>query len=384
MFFPVRTDRALRHTPWVNYTLVAVNVLVHLWALQPTAQPWRELFILDPQTPATWHGFPFQYLTYHFLHADWMHLIGNMIFLYVFGNSVEDRLGKLGYLCFYLAGGVLAGLGHAMLEINPVLGASGAVCAVTGAYLALFPLTQVTIVYWFIFIGAFEVSSFYLILFQIAQNLFMHLAGAGGVAYMAHLAGYAFGLLIAMLLLWTRILSREPYDLLAVWERRRRRQALASLTKQGYSPWAGGKAAEPGGEIKAEQPVSPEQQKIMEQRSRVTAAIAAHDLPGAVQRYRELWQLDGEQVMGVQDQLDLANQLTSQGAYAEAAKAYELFLKVYSRSTQTEQVELILGLIHTRYLPKPERAKELLQKAKPRLTDAQQVALAEQLLAELG
>ncbi|NJL32188.1 MAG: rhomboid family intramembrane serine protease, partial [Phycisphaerales bacterium] len=103
-----------------------------------------------------------------------------MLFLYVFGNSVEDRLGKAGYLCFYLAGGVLAGLGHAVLDPNPVIGASGAVSAVTGAYLALFPLTNVTIFYWFIFFGVFEVPSFYLIVFQIVQNMLFQAAGLTG------------------------------------------------------------------------------------------------------------------------------------------------------------------------------------------------------------
>ena len=384
MFFPIRTDRSLRHTPWVNYTLVAVNVMIHMLAIQPASPTWVEALILQPQSPATWHGIPYPYLTYQFLHADWMHLLGNMLFLYVFGNSVEDRLGKLGYLCFYLAGGVLAGLGHALLEPNPVLGASGAVCAVTGAYLALFPLTNVTIVYWFIFIGAFEISSFYLILFQIAQNLFMQLAGSGGVAYMAHLAGYAFGLVIAMLLLWTRILSREPYDLLAVWERRRRRQALASLTRQGYSPWAGSKAGGPvPAQVQSEAPPTPREQEIMAIRSQINAAIAAHDLPAAVQLYRKLWEIDHQQVMGRQEQLDLANQLTSAGDHAQAARAYELFLKFYGRTAEVEQVQLILGLIYTRYLPQPQRARELLEKAKLRLQDPQQSALANQLLAEL-
>ncbi|NJL32187.1 MAG: hypothetical protein HC898_11520 [Phycisphaerales bacterium] len=189
---------------------------------------------------------------------------------------------------------------------------------------------------------------------------------------------------MAMLLLAARILSREPYDMLAVWERRRRRQALASLTSKGYSPWMGGKA---GGkipeEVKAEQPVDARQQAIMDVRSKVNAAISAHDLPTAVQQYRQLWELDDQQVMGQQEQLDLANQLTSEGEYSQASKAYELFLKVYGRSPQVEQVELILGLIYTRYLPQHPRARELLLKAQPRLQDKQQLILVEQLLAEL-
>ncbi|MEE9211062.1 MAG: rhomboid family intramembrane serine protease, partial [Phycisphaeraceae bacterium] len=206
MFFPIRTDRRLAHTPWVNYTLIAVNVLVFILqiALSSPGRPqWFGHGLLDPEAPSL-----HQFITYQFLHGSWEHLLGNMLFLYVFGNSVEDRLGKIGYLGFYLAGGVIAGFGHALLETTPVLGASGAICAVTGAYLALFPLSGVTIFYWFVFyVGTFEVSGIVLICFQIAQDLLFQLAGRGGVAYMAHLAGYAYGLLIGMGLLWCRLLA---------------------------------------------------------------------------------------------------------------------------------------------------------------------------------
>src|SRR5690606_30503901 len=99
-------------------------------------------YYLNPRAPEL-----HQFLSYQFLHASWLHLLGNMLFLYVFGNSVEDRLGRAAYLLFYLAGGVMAGVGHAWLEAAPVLGASGAVAGVTGAFLALFPLSNITVVY---------------------------------------------------------------------------------------------------------------------------------------------------------------------------------------------------------------------------------------------
>src|SRR5690606_9644203 len=101
------------------------------------------------------------------------HLFFNMLFLWVFGNEVEERLGKVGYLAFYLAGGVLAGLAHALpADAGPILGASGAVAGVTGAYLALFPMTDITIILFFF--GAFEVRSIALILFKIAQDAVFH------------------------------------------------------------------------------------------------------------------------------------------------------------------------------------------------------------------
>ena len=90
-------------------------------------QPVKDLLALNPQDPHLW-----QYLTYPFLHENWLHILGNMLFLYIFGNNINDRMGHLGYLAFYLAGGIVAGMGHAAFDQSPVIGASGAVAAVTG------------------------------------------------------------------------------------------------------------------------------------------------------------------------------------------------------------------------------------------------------------
>ncbi len=383
MFFPVRTDRRLQHTPWVNYGLIAANTLIFIMTQAGIQGTAYDRFLLQPTEPDVWFGLPYQFITYQFLHADWMHLLGNMLFLYVFGNSVEDRLGKVGYLSFYLAGGVLAGLGHAMLDANPVLGASGAVAAVTGAYLALFPMSNVTIIYWFIFIGAFEISSIYLILFQIAQNIFFQLRGGGGVAYAAHLAGYLYGFLVGMSLLWSRLLPREPYDMLSMIEQRRRRAKFTALTRGGFQPWEAGKSgasSHAGGEAPK---LTAEQQRLAEMRSGVSAALADHNMPVAAGAYVKLLELDSKQVMNQQQQLDIANQLASDGQYDAAARAYELFLSTYGKYAQREQIELMLGLIYARYLSRGQRALELLRNALPRLHDDSQKQLAQRMLTEI-
>jgi len=400
MFFPIRTDRRLDTTPWVNYALIAANVLIFFWLREDIFRSSYAMRELGPGSPVSLDQimarFPviqyylrpgepklYQFLTYGFLHADLMHLIGNMIFLFIFGNGVEDRLGKLGYFFFYLAGAVLAGVGHLATSDAPVLGASGAVAAVTGAYLALFPLSNVTIVYWFFFIGAFEVSSMLLILFRVAQDAVFQVLGIGNVAYMAHLAGYAFGFAAGMLLLLGRLLPREPYDMLALIEHRRRRQQFRKLTdKGGYSPWESGK---PARRAKAEPPAdvtTPEQKALMDRRARISAALAAHDLPTAARRYVELIEDHPDQVMSQQAQLDIANQLMADGWYDKAAAAYELFLKTYPAYRQKQQVQLILGLIHARYLDQPDRAKALLNEAMPKL-EGEEKTLAESALAEL-
>jgi membrane associated rhomboid family serine protease len=380
MFIPLRTDRSLRHTPWVNYALILVNVICFI-AINPDRSPelTRDL-MLWPVAPQL-----HQFITYQFMHADWMHLLGNMLFLYVFGNSLEDRLGKIGYLAFYLAGGVIAGLGFAMLENNPVLGASGSVAAVTGAFLALFPMTNVTLLFFFIFISTFQVSSMLLILFQIGQDLLMYMINRdGGVAYLAHISGYAFGFLVGMGLLWLRLLAREPYDLLSMLEQRRRRAQFRSMTSKGYHPWDhAGSRYQPG---RAEPVQLTEKElQIMDIRSRISQAAANHDFTTASQLYKQLIAVDPDQVMPPRLQLDIANHMTAHGDHAYAAGAYELYLNTFKDNPHDrEQVELMLGLIYARYLNRWQRAKELLTSAGARTTDPNLKALVQQTLADIS
>ncbi len=376
MIFPIRTDRQLRHTPWVNISLIAVNTIVFAMTVQGAVDVDR--FMLDPTSPRLVH-----YVGYQFLHGSLMHLLGNMLFLYVFGNSVEDRLGKVAYLAFYLSGGVIAGLGHGLVNDVPVLGASGSVAAVTGAYLALFPLSNVTLVYWYFFIGSFELPSMILILFKVGLDLVYQLAGMGGVAYLAHLSGYVCGFAVGMCLLWSRLLSREPYDLLTLLEQRRRRAKFKALTRSGYQPWEGGGSG-PTAKAGADAPSSAEQEQTMRLREKVVDDLNRYDLSSAADRYVELVQTDPNQVMSQQHQLDLANQLMVTERYDLAAGAYESFLSTYGSYAQHEQVELILALIYVRYLDRGQRARELVNRAMPRLHDPHQKKLAQEILDELG
>jgi membrane associated rhomboid family serine protease len=182
MIIPVRTDSPLRSTPWVNWLLIASNIVVFL--LQQSHLNDRHgnpPGMLDPGNLKL-----YAYFSYAFLHADAWHIAGNMLFLYIFGNNVNDKMGNFGYLAFYLAGGVFAGMMHVMTSNNPVLGASGAVAAVTGAYLVLLPRSNITIFYLFIFIGTFEIASMYFILFSFAWDLINSFARETNVAHYAH------------------------------------------------------------------------------------------------------------------------------------------------------------------------------------------------------
>ncbi|MEO1236837.1 MAG: rhomboid family intramembrane serine protease [Planctomycetota bacterium] len=419
MFFPIRTDRRLKRTPWVNYTLIALNVAVYAFTWQSTQEfgilgerafSLEEIFERSPGV-ALWLWPPdsdirlYQFITYQFLHSGPepapffgillpTHLLFNMLFLYVFGNAVEDQMGKAGYLGFYLAGGVLAGLAHTLTGGGPVLGASGSVAAVTGAYLALFPLSNVTIAYWIIvFIGSFVVSSMVLILFRVVLDIVFQFTGYGQTAYVAHLGGYLYGFVIGMGLLMTRLLPREPYDMLSLIEQKRRRAQFRKLDAQGKAGWdhapakdtARGESASirRGPATQTLNPLDPEDTELMQKRSEVSAAAADHDLPRAADRYARLLQDHPDAVMAQQLQLDLANQLMSDGRYDTAARAYELFLGTYRDYNQKPQVQLILGLIYARYFRQPDRARELLTDVRDRLDDGER-RLAEQALEEIA
>jgi len=118
----------------VNISLIAASTLLFV-SIRLGTESWIEfadtnLALRSPRSDGPYHIW--QFITYQFMHGDWMHLVGNMLFLWVFGNAVEDRFGHVGYAAFYLIGGIAAGVGHVLDTNAPVIGASGSVAAVTG------------------------------------------------------------------------------------------------------------------------------------------------------------------------------------------------------------------------------------------------------------
>ncbi len=367
MLIPIRTDSPLRHTPWMNWGIIGANVL--MFALQQVfaRHLWR--LHLNPSDPGL-----ATFLSYAFLHANLLHLASNMVFLYIFGNNVNDKLGHIGYLGFYLAGAVFAGVGYTVAEMQggrmiPVVGASGAVAAVTGAYLVLFPRSHVTVIYMLFFIGSIEIPSMWFIGLFFVQDLILNSSGQTGVAHMAHLAGTVFGFAVCSGMLAAHLLPRDQFDIVALVQRWNRRRQYREMVSKGFDPFEYWQDKLPG-------PVSLQQEKIQEIRGKITDAIAQHDHTTAAQHYLQLRTIDAQQVLARQAQLDVANQLASQQLYTEAAEAYELFLASYKNFEQIEQVELMLGLIYARYLTRYDKAKEYLLRALARLRADRQIQLA--------
>jgi len=230
VFIPLGTDRPLRRPTRVTPLLIGVNILVFIaiLAVRRNADPadferlWLAL-ALDPHAARPW-----AFITYAFLHdhSGFLHIAGNMLFLWVFGPPVEDRLGRIGFLLFYLAAGAAAGGTHVLFDHARVVGASGAVAGVTGAFLVLFPRTHIKTFILFFYIGVLDIPAVWFIGFAIARD-FLFSGAADGVARLAHLGGYAWGLGVAMLLLATHLLKREPmFDLLSVARHAKRRSEM--------------------------------------------------------------------------------------------------------------------------------------------------------------
>ncbi|MCK4850100.1 MAG: rhomboid family intramembrane serine protease [Phycisphaerae bacterium] len=340
MLFPIRTNMPLRSSPVVNYLLLVANIAIFLTSLHKGRAVIPNAYALQASYPQL-----HQFLTHAFLHANWQHLAGNMLFLYIFGNNINDRLGNVGYLAFYLAAAFFAGLGHVYMEQTPAVGASGAIAAVTGLYLILLARTRVTILYWIFFIGTFEVTAFLWIFLSFSKDLYYGLYGPPmQIAYSAHVAGYLFGFGIGLLLLLFRLVRRSNYDLLSFFSRAAYRFSVA-------------------GAPAVKRDFTPRQQQVLSLRQEILDSLDAHDMPKAVELYLQLQGSDPEQVLPAQAQLDLANQLMAQADYQNAARAYELFLKSYPTYGQLAQVQLMLGLVYTRYLDQPSLAREHLTNA---------------------
>lgn len=224
---PIRDEIQSHRTPFVNYALILINVVVFLltYVLNTNPEGVYSQFAFFPNEirQGLDLGDVRNILTSMFMHAGWVHLLGNMLYLWIFGDNIEDRLGHTNYLIFYLAGGVFAAFAHYLTNPTstiPTVGASGAIAAVLGAYLVFYPNSRV---YTFIPIGFFIrlrlvpaviVLSLWFILQLFSGVGSLGLGDQGGTAYWAHIGGFVFGLLLGLLF---RNRGREPMPAPPSW-----------------------------------------------------------------------------------------------------------------------------------------------------------------------
>jgi membrane associated rhomboid family serine protease len=215
----------------VTWVIILLNGIIFLYEISIPKDILQQLFYLFGLVPArysypSWavvQGLPFDhylsFVTAMFLHAGWLHIIGNMWFLYVFGGTVEDRLGHVRFLFFYLLAGLGASLIYFLIDIHsriPEFGASGAIAGVMGAYIVLFPRARIfTMILIFFFPFFVELSAFFYIGYWFLIQLFAGTisfaaqATQGGVAWWAHVGGFVAG--IVLVLLFRRHAHRKSY-----------------------------------------------------------------------------------------------------------------------------------------------------------------------------
>ncbi|WP_187432375.1 hypothetical protein ROLI_014720 [Roseobacter fucihabitans] len=212
--FPIRDHNPSGRTPYVTYALMAANIVVFL-SYVGIMQDARLIYAfwadwaLIPARLDQGQGF-YTVFSSMFLHGGWMHLIGNMLFLFIFGDNIEDEMGHVRYGVFYLIAGAAAGYVQyitAPTSMVPVVGASGAIAGVMGAYLLLFPKAKVDILFIFIvFFRILPIPAWIMLAVWFALQFIGGIGSdpdAGGVAYWAHAGGFVAGLLLATPL-WVR------------------------------------------------------------------------------------------------------------------------------------------------------------------------------------
>jgi len=223
---PLRDNNPTKLTPYVTYGLIAANIIIFIYELTLAPQQLNGFFHLAALVPreltASFEGIPLNQpvpewttlITSQFVHGGFLHVAGNMLFLWIFGNNVEDRLGHFKYLFFYLACGVLAALTQWYFSESsgiPSLGASGAIAGVMGAYILRFPRAEIaTLIPLGFFFPIVQIPAFYFLGFWFIQQAFYGVASLeaptnigmenGGIAYWAHAGGFVFGAILGPLL----------------------------------------------------------------------------------------------------------------------------------------------------------------------------------------
>jgi membrane associated rhomboid family serine protease len=200
MLFPVRVTQRSYSRPVVTVTLIVFNVMVFLHEFALDHYSLNYFVSLYSLRPAYFHLSTL--ITHMFLHAGWIHLLGNMLFLWVFGENVEDILGHWKFLAFYLLCGVAAaGVQMAANPLSrvPMVGASGAIAGVMGAYLVKFPRSRVEMVFFAILLFHFEMPAWFMLAYWFALQVLGSVSGmteasAGGVAFFAHVGGFLAGI----------------------------------------------------------------------------------------------------------------------------------------------------------------------------------------------
>jgi membrane associated rhomboid family serine protease len=288
MFFPYRVDVPMARWPIANFVLIGITVLISFamflplseWAgdndpvppevaealrtagIEPVAPPQSsavDFFLLQPNN----FRFP-QLVGSLFIHAGLFHLLGNMLFLFVFGNAVNAKIGHASYIALYLGIGIMESIVWLMIGPgNPILGASGAIMGIVGVYLFLYPLNEVSVGYLltFYYRGVFQISGMWLIAIYVAFDIWgLATTNNGGIGYLAHVAGFCVGAAVTWLLLKYHVVEMDAQEksLLQVWGLMPHHEDVPKPAPRPKAPMG---AARPAGTAPAMRPPPPPRPK---------------------------------------------------------------------------------------------------------------------------
>ena len=367
---PLGTDRITRKTP-TTITIIVLNIAIFLLIslglnAQSTATASKAAEI--EQFGVFYPGLqmvlthPWTLVTYAFLHdpSGLSHVAFNMLFLWIFGRAVEDRLGSIWFAVFYIAGAIVAALGQSLISPAPMIGASGAVAAATGAFAALCPRSRVRVLFFFTII---EIPGIVLVLIFVGLDLFGQLGQSvsstsrGGIAYSAHLFGYAFGMLTMLALLGSGILKRTEFDLFFIMKQMKRRREMRAAVNQSRSPWV----------------------KDVSTLSVATPQASTDVLRAGTPMRRQLSDADAKR------ELHDAGTRWSRGEFSAAANAWERFAQRFPSHPDSDGALLLAAVTHARKLNDPTRARELAQRLVDRVPAAtiETLAQTKDLLKEI-
>lgn len=377
---PLGTDRPLHRRPVVTPALIAINVgvffamaVMGLRGADGVENLWQAGQV--GRYDADWYRF----ITSAFLHAGFMHIAGNMLFLWVFGPPVEDRLGRWWFLLFYVGAAVVSALVHIAADPVPAIGASGAIAGVAGAFLVLFPKVRIRTLMIFIIIGLVMIPSWFFVGLKIAFDLFAEGFSQDNVANMAHLGGYAYGIVVAWILLWTKVLTSEPYDMMTMLRQRQRRRQIRAAVDEAAR---GG----PRQATRVSKP-DPESEELAERRAKVSGLVAEDKLDEATEAYRLLVDAFAHRphagTLSRDAQLKLIGHLLGAGDRKLAARGLEGFIGTYPSDPERYSLAILLARVYANDLGDAKRARELLEPVAEQSRDTESQAIANEELADL-
>ena len=390
MFFPLGDENPTRTVPVMTWLLIAANVVVfvafNLQLGEEDLQRWTFAWGYDVE-----HPFGKQIVTSMFMHGGWPHILGNMWVLWIVGNNVEDKLGKIRYLLFYVAGGAAAALTYALIATRvpvsmevvrrlgershpPLVGASGAIAAIMGMYLVFFPEARIRVLILFYVV---PLRAKWFIGLSMLADLFIsvrsHQAAVGGVATMAHVGGGAFGVLSA-LVMKPLIGGGGEGDAWDVHTGFAKRERGRSEEWHAHTRPAPGRLA----------PEESDESSLAEAERSISRLVREGRVREAIDLYPAYVSFAREQPLPDDVQIEIAHEFYRQWLPREAIPAYLRYLETHPRGDDVAEAKFRLGILFARGMGRSDEAARWLGEAQREHPDPKIRESAAQMLTQLG